>query len=54
MPSLSVKITSKLKEKLEILKEELGFQTLSDTINCLVERHISINSELPIKPKEKE
>ena len=37
MGSLSIKINDKVKTKLEILKENKGFQTISDTINCLLE-----------------
>lgn len=54
MNSVSVKIHYKVKAKLEKLKEELGFQTLSDTINCLLERYNSENKKTPLKPIKKE
>lgn len=54
MNSVSVKIHYKVKAKLEKLKEELGFQTLSDTINCLIERYKTEFKKTPLKPTKKE
>ena len=54
MNSISVKIHYKVKTKLEKLKEDLGFQTLSDTINCLLERYNSEFKKRPLKLTKKE
>jgi len=54
MTSLSIKVHSKVKAKLEKLKEELGFQTISDTINCLLEQYNLKFKKHPLKPTKKE